>query len=233
MKFWKLFLYLLFLIYPSVSSTVLRHFVCKQIDDRSFLLTDLRIQCYTDEWTTYAFIAIALILIYPVGIPVLFFSLLKLNQKDLREPRIKAQLGFLYAGYRLEIWWWEIVDCVLKLTLTSMLAFASAEAQLPLGMCIVAVYTWSLLFFTPYLRQEDDLLALFAQVEIFLFLLAGYLFYTLDVAEYDQKDDLIMSVALIILFIGFFLGFLLFIARILRDLVVEFFEKREKKSVRL
>lgn len=93
MKFWKLFLYLLFLIYPSVSGTVLRHFVCKQIDDHSYLLTDLRIQCYTDQWTTYAFIAIALILIYPIGIPVFFFALLKLNQKDLRgQPTAQGHL---------------------------------------------------------------------------------------------------------------------------------------------
>jgi hypothetical protein len=111
MSFWKLSLYGLFLIYPSVSSTVLRHFVCKQIDDNSYLWTDLRVQCYTDRWTTYAFVSFGLILIYPVGIPVFFFALLKVNQKDLKEPRIKAQLGFLYAGYRLEVWWWEIVDC--------------------------------------------------------------------------------------------------------------------------
>jgi hypothetical protein len=229
MKFWKLFLYLLFLIYPSVSSTVLRHFVCKQIDDHSYLLTDLRIQCYTDIWTTFAFIAIALILIYPIGIPVFFFALLKLNQKDLREPRIKAQLGFLYAGYRLEVWWWELADCVNKLVLTSLLAFATIEAQLPLGMCVVAVFTFGLLHFQPYLRQEDDLLALFAQVEIFLFLLAGDVFFHLDVAEYAYKDDLIMSVALIILTIGFFFGFLLFIGRILYQMGREFLEKRERR----
>jgi len=84
-QFWKLFLYGLFLIYPSVSSAVLRHFVCFQIDDRSYLWADLRVQCYTDQWTTFAFVAVALILLYPVGIPVFFFALLKVNQKDLKE----------------------------------------------------------------------------------------------------------------------------------------------------
>lgn len=90
-QFWKLFLYGLFLIYPSVSSTVLRHFVCKQIDDRSYLWSDLRIQCYTDRWTSFSFVSIALILLYPIGIPVFFFALLKLNQKDLNQPRIKVR----------------------------------------------------------------------------------------------------------------------------------------------
>lgn len=221
MKFWKLFLYMLFLIYPSVSSTVLRHFVCKQIDDRSYLWEDLRVQCYTDRWITFAFVAIALTLLYPVGIPVFFFSLLKLNQKDLREPRIKAQLGFLYAGYRLEVWWWEIADCVNKLVLTCMLAFApvsaqphshalqpppaplrvltrvpcslslspQVDAQLPFGMAVTTFFTIMLLFFNPYMRNEDDLLQLFAQVEIYLLLLAGLVFYQLPPGGYDTKGQ--------------------------------------------
>ena len=181
MKFWKLFLYGLFLIYPSVSSTVLRHFVCKQINDRSYLWSDLRVQCNTDRWTTFTFVAIALILIYPVGIPVFFFSLLKINQKDLNENRIRSQLGFLYAGYRLEVWWWEILDCMHKLALTSIIAFAPIEAQLPLGMSIATLFTILLLWFHPFLRAEDDLLQLFAQAEIYLLMLAGYVFYKSDV----------------------------------------------------
>jgi hypothetical protein len=232
MKFWKLFLYLLFLIYPSVSSTVLRHFVCKQIDDQSYLWEDLRVQCYTDRWTTVAFVAIALILLYPVGIPVFFFSLLKLNQKDFREPRIKAQLGFLYAGYRLEIWWWEILDTINKLVLTSLLAFAPQDAQLPLGMAIVTCYTFCILYFNPYLRAEDDLLALFSQVEIYLILLAGNVFYNLPIGGLSTEDDLIMSIALIILSVGFFCGFVFFIARIFYYAALEFLEKRKKKAAR-
>jgi len=230
MKFWKLFLYLLFLIYPNVSSTVLRHFVCKQIDDRSFLWTDLRIECYTDRWTTYAFVSIALILLYPVGIPVFFFSILKLNQRELKDVRIQAQLGFLYAGYRIEIWWWEIADCINKLALTSLLAFASQDAQLPLGMVIVTVYTVGLLYFNPFLRHEDDLLALFAQVEIYLLLLAGLLFYNLPLDYYNQKDDIIMSVALIILCIAFFAGFVFFVCVIARRMLLEFMQKRREKK---
>jgi len=232
MKFWKLFLYLLFLIYPNVSSTVLRHFVCKQIDDRAFLWTDLRVQCYTDRWTTFAFVAIALILLYPVGIPVFFFALLQLNKKDLKESRIKAQLGFLYAGFSAECWWWELIDCVNKLALTSMLAFAPPQAQLQLGMVICTLYTVLLLYFSPYLRHEDDLLALFAQVEIYLLLLAGLVYYNLPLGSSNMRDDLIMSSALILLCLGFFCGFLWFITMIARKMWKTWQERRRRKKTK-
>lgn len=182
-RFWKVLLYSLFLLYPGESSTILRLYICKDIDGQGYLLADLRVQCYTDTWNLYTLASIPRILLYPVGIPVFFFALLKLNQKDLKEPRIKAQLGFLYAGYRIEIWWWELADCVHKLALTSMLAFAPIDAQLPLGMVITTLYTFGLLYFSPYLREEDDMLALFAQCEIYLLLLAGSALYNLLVAS--------------------------------------------------
>lgn len=42
-KFWKLFLYTrtLFLIYPGVSSTILRLYICKDIKGQEYLLADL------------------------------------------------------------------------------------------------------------------------------------------------------------------------------------------------
>jgi hypothetical protein len=227
-----LFLYGLFLIYPSVSSTVLRHFVCKQIDDRSYLWSDLRIQCYTDRWTTFAFVSFGLILLYPVGIPTFFFALLKIHQKDLNQPRIRAQLGFLYAGYRLEIWWWEIVDCAHKLALTCLIAFAPLEAQLPLGMVIATLFTAALLLFHPFLRTEDDLLQLFAQCEIYLLLLAGFVFYTSAVDSISTRDDLIMSVSLIALCVCFFAGFLFIVGTGLRTLIREYLDKRAVRKAK-
>ena len=62
-----LFLYILFLIYPGVSSTVLRLYVCKKIDSTYYLLTDLRVQCYTSLHDTFQLASITLILLYPLG----------------------------------------------------------------------------------------------------------------------------------------------------------------------
>jgi hypothetical protein len=179
MKTWKLFLYGLFLIFPGVSSVVLRLYVCKvglrprlassphgsrqslcesilhislladpplltqPVDDESYLLTDLRIQCNTGTWNAYTLFGISLVLLYPIGelsgevaldsvrhsparlrcsapapradlpsfrpcmpgIPLFFFTLLRTNVDKLHEDLVKAQFGFLYAGYHADAWY--------------------------------------------------------------------------------------------------------------------------------
>jgi hypothetical protein len=109
-SFWRVFLYLLFLVFPGVSSTVLSHYICKEIDGNYFLLTDLRVRCYTDQWTVYAFASVALVLLYPVGIPLFFFALLQMHKGRLDDPPVRAQLSFLYEGYRRETWYFELVS---------------------------------------------------------------------------------------------------------------------------
>jgi hypothetical protein len=212
MKFWLIFLYMLFLIYPAISSVVLRLYVCKSIDDGWYLLTDLRISCYTDTWSLYAYASIAAIALYPVGIPAFFFVLLWRNSRaeggGLSNERIKAQLGFLYAGYQQNLWWFELVDTFHKLFLTSVLAFFPKSSQLPIGMCIVIGYLIIHLRLNPYLRPSDDALHLLAQVELFMLLLAGYIFTYLQTNVYSSTDDLMISIALIIICIGFVIAFL-------------------------
>ncbi len=55
------------LLQPGLSSTVLRHFVCQEIEGVNFLLVDMRIRCYTSDWYQYAFASVPLILLYPIG----------------------------------------------------------------------------------------------------------------------------------------------------------------------
>jgi len=46
-NFWRMFIFSLFLIYPLVSSTILRVFVCKSIYGTTYLLADMRKLCHT------------------------------------------------------------------------------------------------------------------------------------------------------------------------------------------
>lgn len=207
-NFWKMFLYLLFLIYPAISSSVLRLYVCKQIGNTSYLLADLRVQCYTETWTRYSFGSMALVLLYPIGIPLFFFTLLYFNKDALRTDRIKAQIGFLYEGYRTDVWWFEIVDSFHKLFLTSVLAFFPSLVQLPIGMTAAVLYLIVLLRVNPYSRPSDDRLHMLAQCEIFLLLCAGNVFYYQPLDAFDHTSDLIFSVVLIMVAMSFFAGFL-------------------------
>jgi len=56
-----------------VSASVLRLYVCKEIDGEHWLLTDLSVKCFTPKWTRYALGGALLILIYPIGIACFFW----------------------------------------------------------------------------------------------------------------------------------------------------------------
>jgi hypothetical protein len=126
-RFYKVLLYLLFLVYPGVSSMVLRHYVCIPIDgdDSSYLVYDLQVKCFDARWTRYAIGSLVLLLVYPLGIPALFGVILYRSRRALyrrSQPIIKQMYGVLYAGYRMPLWWWELIDMAHKLFLTSILA---------------------------------------------------------------------------------------------------------------
>lgn len=196
MKFWKLFLYTLFLLYPSMSSTVLQLYVCEDVNGESLLHADHRVQCHTSQWAEYTLIGIPLIVVYPVGIPAYFLILLYANRRFLRESRVQAQLGFLYTAYRLEMWWFEIADCLYKLVMTSLLTFLPTNVQLPFAMCIVCLYFMVSIYLNPYIRPSDDLLHSLCLTEIMLLVMAGYVFAATDAASFSSTDDIAASVAI-------------------------------------
>lgn len=196
MNFWKMTLFLLFLIYPGVSSTILRHYVCKDIDGTEYLLSDLSQECGTDRWNRYAYWNSLLIFVYPMGVPLFFGVLLWFNRDRLKRNTIQAQFGFLYAGYRDDVWWFEMADSIHKLLLVSFLAFFPEEYQLPAGMVVAGLYVLMLLVMNPYIRESDDRLHLLAQTVIILILLAGHIIYHNPIAEFESREDWLLSLLL-------------------------------------
>ena len=227
-NYWRMFLYTLFLIYPGVSTSILGHYVCKDVYGTSYLQSDFRETCDTDAWRLYSYGSISLIVLYPIGIPLFFWILLRINKDHLHSADVNAQLGFLYAGYKDDVWWFEVADCFHKLFLTSCLAFLPRSVQLPVGEAVCVLYLIVILVLNPYLRRGDDLLHLFAQVEIFLLIMAGDVVYNLDVVELNAKDDIVLSACLIaatVMFMGMFVGQGLFF---LRNTWREWMEERKE-----
>ena len=231
-KCWRLFLYFLFLIFPIVSSTVIRHYVCTDIEGTSFLASDYRVQCYTDTWYLVSYISTNFILLYPIGIPLFFFIILRYNRKQLSVPAVKAQLGFLYAGYKESIWWWEVLECFHKLILVALLAFFPEDVQLPFALSVVVVYLILLLFINPYQDRSDDRLHQFAQTEIFLILLAGYLFESVGYESLTDAEDVGLSIVLLLVTFGFVAFFLVFGYQSIQRTIRKRREREERRKQR-
>ena len=60
-------LVMLFLVCPLVAARVFDFFVCIDVDGKHFLQADLRISCDSEEYSSYVGIAVAAIVIYPIG----------------------------------------------------------------------------------------------------------------------------------------------------------------------
>jgi hypothetical protein len=69
----------LFLLYPQLSSTVLKSFNCKTVEGRSWLVADMSIDCLSPEYITHWWVSLFFLFLYPIGIPA--FLAWKLEQK--------------------------------------------------------------------------------------------------------------------------------------------------------
>ncbi|GMH62118.1 hypothetical protein TrLO_g3231 [Triparma laevis f. longispina] len=142
------FLFMMFLILPSVSSKILNTFACRYFDGSygSFLKVDYSIDCASDDHVFYEAYAKLCILIYPLGIPTFYVWLLRRARKSLNpgqkhmekrygvedglkraieererleEERLEIRsLAFLYDSYEPKYFWFEVVETVRKLMLS-------------------------------------------------------------------------------------------------------------------
>jgi len=120
----------------------------------------------------------------------------------LHSSGIRAEVGLLYDAYETHVWWFEMVDMLHKLFITSLIGFFPFAAQLDIAMAVVTLYLIVILKFRPYVRSGDDELHMLAQVELMLLLMAGNVFNT--ITGVSDAMDLFLSIVLIIGFIGFF-----------------------------
>jgi len=203
-----LLLFGLFILYPRVASIVLRLYSCVKVGVKSYLTSDFTVQCYTSTWTRFAAANGIFLLLYPLGIPLLFVFLLYRERRNERFllPEVRYQLGFLYEVYQVRHWWWESVDLANKLIMTSILPFFDNAALLPVALAATVAYLALLLWQDPYIHEANFRLHILAQADLFLFLLAAYVISTGQL--YDATSDAVFSTLLIIAAAGFLCLFL-------------------------
>ncbi|CAN0365910.1 unnamed protein product, partial [Scytosiphon promiscuus] len=77
-------LFIVFLVYSSVSFTVLQAFVCDSLDDgNSYLRADYSIVCNSEKHQTWLLYAGVMVFLYPVGIPAVFATWVVRHRREL------------------------------------------------------------------------------------------------------------------------------------------------------
>jgi len=101
---WNLFLPFLFLIYPSISKTVLLMLRCREIDGVRYLLSDMSQSCETADYASHRNFAVFGVVVFPIGI-VVFFTALVARQRHKLPPdwwpaQAPQQAKLAYQAYK-------------------------------------------------------------------------------------------------------------------------------------
>ena len=93
-----------FMLYPSISHKIFSVFVCRKFgpDDNGWLEEDYSISCGSDKYLQLRSVATGLVVLIPVGLPVILTVLLRKRKRRLEEYRSLA-MGSLFATTRDEL----------------------------------------------------------------------------------------------------------------------------------
>jgi len=222
-QFVKLVLFTIFLLYPFASKITLAVYNCVTVENHSYLVADLSISCENSKYITIACINIIFLVMYPIGVPLAYFVFLNRVKASFRDPRTLLQYGFLYDAYANDRWYWEILDMLHKLMLTSLVTFLPTSAVLIASMVVTIGYMILLLLGHPYIRKGDDRFHLWVQCNLFLLALMGQILGTLEdpynstFASHDAME-ILLSLLLIAINVGLLLAFLIIAGRNVRKL---------------
>jgi len=126
---------LLFLAHLILVRTALELFSCtEEIQGRSFLVADTRIECYTGNFMTWIlFAGVAPLVLYGLGIPVFAWLLLRFSKNHFL-------YAFLCRNYKEEYRSWEVAIALRKVIITVfVISFEQYGPLVQAVMCVLAL----------------------------------------------------------------------------------------------
>ncbi|GBG26330.1 PRA1 family protein B6 [Hondaea fermentalgiana] len=199
---WRTAAFLLFLVFPSVNTTIVQTFVCDSFEDGSRTLRfDYATDCDDMGWIWQY--AVAMSILYVLAPVALFAALIAKSSK----PSVEGA-SFLHELYydeekhgqrqknRLRRYF-EVFELLRKYLLTSvvMLVADGTLAQLAFAFMITFLATISQTMLRPYVRMQDNILATIVHSQLF-FVLCAFLM-TPVVDDIDALEIAVICVLLV------------------------------------
>ena len=103
---------MLFLVFPNLLKMTLQMFACTSIENNLYLDIYMEDECWIGDHFTYTLsVAVPATIVWGIGLPFAsFFKIIKLNSiRKLRSRKNRKVYGFLYDGYTIKKYWWEMV----------------------------------------------------------------------------------------------------------------------------
>lgn len=157
-------LFFTFFIYSSVSFTIFQTFVCDRALDGlgPFLRVDYSLACDTSVYRKYKVYAIAMVCVYPIGVPVVFAWWLARNRAELARPTRDrashlAPLSDIWAAYRPSRYYYEVIEFCRRVALTAAEVFVlpNSISQIAVVLLLAAVFLFVSESLSPFGKSID------------------------------------------------------------------------------
>jgi hypothetical protein len=150
-KYLGVYLVFGYLSLPGISIYIFQTFNCDYIVDEYYLTADYSISCEDDRYLWARSYAIGMVLLYPIGVPLIYFLVLWRHRDDImsrKEATFTAQgkariepLSFIFSSYEPQYWYWEVIETFRRLLLTGVLvAWDSPNSAIVLGLVITLIF---------------------------------------------------------------------------------------------
>ena len=192
-----------FVLVPSTATRIFKTFLCDPIELRRYLHDDLAMDCDSDEYTTTHNVAIVMLVVWPVGVPLLYALVLWANRKALANGALTPETiasEFLTGDYKHSSFWWEPLEMLRKITLTGVVLVIGEEVEQArvLAALLVSIAFLALhLTVQPLRRAEDGAMMMLAEVSLILVYLCVLLIKSCDfssVRRTERDDELAKAV---------------------------------------
>ncbi|XP_068716660.1 uncharacterized protein [Montipora capricornis] len=201
----------LFITFPDVTSRILRllpsacHQICQDLTMKNcsyYLKADYSLKCFDKTHNTYltaVYVGSAYPILFPLfTVTVLYFLYyrphIKNRARNTQPKRYEIVEGmrFLYENYSERSWYWEIVETIRKLALTSGLSLIGAEGKTYIGMAAMASGFYAVAYaqVQPIPDKFEHLLQLASLIATFFNLSVGALLrIPSEMVDYSIEKD--------------------------------------------
>ncbi|KYQ88353.1 leucine-rich repeat-containing protein (LRR) [Tieghemostelium lacteum] len=129
------FLYLPLCIY------IFQNFTCRYDDytGNSYMSFFPYIQCNGSEYKRMFAVSAIAIVVYVIGIPLLFFGLLYHFRNRLEDPAILHSIGSIYIDYRKSVYWFEVVTILRRFFMAVSLALIDPKSSFSVFVVLLVI----------------------------------------------------------------------------------------------
>lgn len=140
-----------FLVYSSVSFTIIQTFDCEALDDgNDYLRADYSIECDTFKHRAFMVYAGFMCLLYPLGIPALYSYILFRNRRVLadgnaRERDLSAYwTSELWLPYKPRFFYYEVIECIRRLALVGVVLLVDDDLPTQIAVTLLLAFVFAL-----------------------------------------------------------------------------------------